>query len=74
VDLNRIVAELRSEQDRIDRVIGFLENTVNGAKPIRAGRASSKGAGGYWKSMSSEQRSAEMRRRAMVRAKNQMEK
>jgi hypothetical protein len=73
VDLESIVTELKKERDRIGRAIAsLLEGTEkvapNQAKPKRLGATS--GAGSYWKSLSPEQRSAEMKRRARVRAKN----
>ena len=72
MDLERIVAELRSESDRIGRAIAAL---LEGSDVIRRGRRpkpapKAKSVGGYWKNMSKEARSAEMRRRAKVRVKN----
>jgi hypothetical protein len=74
VDLDTIVKELKNERDRIGRAIAYL---VGGARtspaPNKANprkKAASHGAGGYWKDLSPEQRSLEMKRRARVRAKN----
>ena len=74
MNLDTIVAELRSERDRIGRAIAsLLEGAGKGATPIKAARpkrrVASNGVGG-WKGMSFEERSAEMKRRAKVRAKN----
>jgi hypothetical protein len=75
VDLHSIVTELKNERDRIDRAIAsLLGGAGNGVAPNKAKpkrRAASYGAGGYWKDLSPEQRSTEMKRRAKVRAKNQ---
>jgi hypothetical protein len=74
VDLDSIVRELKNERDRIDRAIASLLGRTgkgvppNKAKPKR--KSASNGAGGYWKDLSPKQRSAEMKRRAEVRAKN----
>jgi hypothetical protein len=75
VDLDSIVAELKGERDRIGRVIAsLLEGAGKGIIPIKAGRPKkrpvSNTVSGYWKVMSFEERSAEMKRRAKVRAKN----
>jgi hypothetical protein len=73
VDLDSIVTELKNERDRIGRAIAFLGGAgkaiaPNKAKPKR--QAASNGVSGYWKDLSPEQRSAEMKRRAKVRARN----
>ena len=74
MDLDSIVAELKNERDRIGRAIASLLGVAgDGVAPNKAKskrEANSKGAGGYWKDLSPEQRSAEMKRRAKVRAKN----
>ena len=72
MDLERIVSELKSERDRIGRAIAALlagTDVVRRGRPRKAARPA-KGVGGYWKAMSPEERSAEMKRRAKVRAKN----
>ena len=74
MNLDSIVTELKNERDRIGRAIAsLLEGTEKGlardkGKPKRL--AASNGVRGYWKDLSPEQRSAEMKRRAGVRAKN----
>jgi hypothetical protein len=74
VDLESIVTELKNERDRIGRAIAALLGGAgkavapNKARPKR--QAASNGVSGYWKDLSPEQRSAEMKRRAKVRAKN----
>jgi hypothetical protein len=74
VDIESIITELRNERDRIGRAIAsLLGGAGNGVAPNKAEpkrRAASTGAGGYWKDLSPAQRSAEMKRRARVRAKN----
>jgi hypothetical protein len=74
VDLNSILAELKKERDRIGRAIAALlggsRNGVASNKAKAKRKAASNGAGGYWKDLSPEQRSSEMKRRAKVRAKN----
>ncbi len=74
MDLDSIVTELKNERDRIGRAIAsLLGEAGNGVAPNKAKpkrKAASNGAGGYWKDLSPEQRSAEMKRRARVRAKN----
>ncbi len=72
MDLERIVAELESERDRISQAIAVLQDgtgvVVRRGRPPKA--APKAKGGGYWKAMSPEERSAEMTRRANVRAKN----
>ena len=75
MDLDRIVTELKSEKDRIGRAIAaLLEGNRKGVPYGRAARpkrrSASNSVSGYWKHMSPEERSDEMRRRAKVRAKN----
>jgi hypothetical protein len=74
VDLESIVIELKGERDRIDRVIASLLAGVGNGVAVTKARtekqATSNGVRGYWKNLSPEQRSAEMKRRAKVRAKN----
>ena len=74
VNLDSIVTELKNERDRIGRAIAFLlGGPGNGVAPNKAKRnrkVASSGASGYWKDLSPEQRSAEMKRRAKVRATN----
>jgi hypothetical protein len=75
MDLESILAELKSERDRIGRAIAsLLEGRGNGRVPVTSAkhkkRAGSTKVSGYWANMSLEQRSVEMRRRAKVRLKN----
>jgi hypothetical protein len=74
VDLNSIVTELKNERDRISRVIASLlegnEKSVAHSKVRPTRLTASNGVKGYWKALSPEQRSAEMKRRAKVRARN----
>jgi hypothetical protein len=74
VDLDSIVTELKNERDRIGRAIAaLLERGGKGVAHIKAqpkSLAASNGVKGYWKGLSPEQRSAEMKRRAKVRVKN----
>ena len=74
VDLASIVTQLKNERDRIGRAIAsLLGGAGNGVAPSKAKpkrHAASNGVKGYWKDLSPEQRSAEMKRRAKVRAKN----
>jgi hypothetical protein len=74
VDLDSIVTELKNERDRIGRAIAaLLERGGKGVAHIKARPkrlAASYGVKGYWKGLSPEQRSAEMKRRAKVRGKN----
>jgi len=74
VDLESIVTELKNERDRIDRAIAsLLGGAGNGIAPTKTNpkrQAASNGVRGYWKNLSPEQRSTEMKRRAQMRAKN----
>jgi hypothetical protein len=49
-----------------------VANNASGKKAsVMAGRSKKRTVSAYWKDMSPEQRSAEMKRRAAVRAQNQ---